>query len=49
MMDGNIATLYRVIPIEDRNGLLVVATADPTNINALDNLERLLDRPVGPC
>lgn len=27
---------------------LVVATADPTNINNLDNLSRLLDRPVEP-
>ncbi len=49
MMDGNIAMLYRVIPIEERNGALVVATADPTNINALDNLGRLLDRPVEPA
>ncbi len=49
MMDGNIAMLYRVIPIEERNGVLVVATADPTNINALDNLGRLLDRPVEPA
>jgi type IV pilus assembly protein PilB len=49
MMDGGIAMLYRVIPIEERNGVLVVATADPTNINALDNLGRLLDRPVEPA
>ncbi len=49
MVDGNIAMLYRVIPIEERNGVLVVATADPTNINALDNLGRLLDRPVEPA
>jgi type II secretory ATPase GspE/PulE/Tfp pilus assembly ATPase PilB-like protein len=27
---------------------LIVATADPTNINTLDNLGRLLDRPVEP-
>ena len=49
LVDGNIAMLYRVIPIEERNGALVVATADPTNINALDNLGRLLDRPVEPA
>ena len=28
--------------------MLVVATADPTNINNLDNLSRLIDRPVEP-
>ena len=49
MVDGSIAMLYRVIPIEERHGVLVVATADPTNINALDNLGRLLDRPVEPA
>ena len=48
MIDGSIATLYRVIPIEEDGKTLVIATADPTNINSLDNLERLLDRPVRP-
>jgi len=46
---GEIATVYRVVPIEERGAVLVVATADPTNINALDNLARLLDRPVEPA
>jgi type IV pilus assembly protein PilB len=48
MVDGSIATLYRVVPVEERNGVLMVATADPTNINTLDNLSRLLDRQVDP-
>jgi type IV pilus assembly protein PilB len=48
MVDGSIATLYRIVPVEERNGVLMVATADPTNINTLDNLSRLLDRPVDP-
>ena len=48
MIDGGIATLYRVVPIEEEGGTLVIATADPTNINNLDNLERLLERPVRP-
>ncbi len=48
LMDGAIATLYRVLPIEERGDTLMVATADPTNINTLDNLARLLDRPVEP-
>jgi len=48
LVDGSIATLYRVVPVEERDGVLMVATADPTNINTLDNLARLLDRPVEP-
>ena len=48
LVDGSIATLYRVVPVEERGNTLVVATADPTNINTLDNLARLLDRPVEP-
>jgi len=48
LVDGSIATLYRVVPVEERGNALVVATADPTNINTLDNLARLLDRPVEP-
>lgn len=48
LVDGGIATLYRAIPVEERGRTLVVATADPTNINNLDNLSRLLDRPVEP-
>jgi type IV pilus assembly protein PilB len=49
LMEGSIATLYRVIPLEERGTTLVVATSDPTNINTLDNLSRLLDRPVEPA
>ncbi len=49
MVDGSIATLYRVVPIEERGDTLIVATSDPTNINTLDNLSRLLDRPVEPA
>jgi len=48
LVDGSIATLYRVVPVEERGETLIVATADPTNINTLDNLGRLLDRPVEP-
>ena len=48
IVDGSIATLYRVVPVEERDGVLLVATSDPTNINTLDNLSRLLDRPVEP-
>jgi len=48
LVDVRIAQVYRVIPIEEDGDVLRVATADPTNINALDNLSRLLDRPVEP-
>jgi len=48
LVEGNIATLYRVIPVAEEGPTLVIATADPTNINNLDNLQRLLDRPVTP-
>lgn len=48
LIDGSIATLYRVIPIEERANKLIIATADPTNINNLDNISRLIDRPVEP-
>ncbi len=47
-IEVGVAQLYRVIPIAEENGTLVVATADPTNINQLDNLEKLLDRPIEP-
>jgi type II secretory ATPase GspE/PulE/Tfp pilus assembly ATPase PilB-like protein len=43
---GNIATLYRVIPIEEKGPVLVVATADPTNMDFLDNIQRLIERPL---
>lgn len=48
MVDTGVAQLYRVIPIDEQGNKLIIATADPTNISQLDNLERLLDRPVEP-
>lgn len=48
LVDGGIATLYRIVPIAEEGDTLVVATADPTNMMNLDNLQRLLDRPVQP-
>ncbi len=48
LIDGSVATLYRVIPIEERGDVLVVATSDPTNINNFDNIARLIERPVEP-
>lgn len=48
LVDVGVAKLYRVIPIEERGDTLIVATADPTNINNLDNLARLVERPIEP-
>lgn len=48
LLDVRIAQVYRVIPVEEEGPLLKIATADPTNINALDNLSRLLEREIEP-
>lgn len=49
LVEVSIAQLYRVIPIGEEGPKLLLAMADPTNITHLDNLERLLERPVEPC
>ncbi len=48
IMDGSIATLYKVVPVEVRGDKVIIATSDPTNVNNLDNIARLLDRSVEP-
>ncbi len=48
LVDVRIAQLYRVIPIDEEGGLLMIATADPTDTHLLENLERLIERPVKP-
>ncbi|MGC8737108.1 MAG: GspE/PulE family protein [Candidatus Hydrogenedens sp.] len=48
IMDGSIATLYKVVPVEVRGDKVIIATSDPTNVNNLDNISRLLDRPIEP-
>ena len=48
LIDPSVATLYKVVPIGEEGTTLLVATADPTNVTHLDNLERLLDRPITP-
>jgi len=48
LVEPNIATLYRIIPIGEAGDRLIIATADPTNFTALENVERLLERPVEP-
>jgi len=44
----NVALIYRIVPVRTDNGALCVATADPTDIDTLDNLERLLETPIRP-
>ena len=46
LVSGEIATMYRVVPVEERGSTLVLATSDPTNLNTMDNLSRLLDRTI---
>jgi len=48
LVDIEIARVYRVIPVSEEGDRLVLAMADPTNIGALDNLTRLLDRQIEP-
>jgi type II secretory ATPase GspE/PulE/Tfp pilus assembly ATPase PilB-like protein len=46
LIEPNIATLYRVIPLSEDHDVLELAMADPTNVDNIDNLERLLERPI---
>lgn len=48
MVPGGIAVLYKVVPVAEEGPALVVATADPTNMDRMDDLQRLLDRPIQP-
>jgi len=43
---GNVATMYRVIPIEEKGDVLVIASADPTDVDKVDGVQRLLERNV---
>lgn len=37
------------VPLEDRDGLLVIAVSDPTDLKTLDLLDRLLGRELAIC
>ncbi len=39
----SIAQVYRIVPVRSSNGVLTVALADPTHLEALDDLRFLLD------
>ncbi len=45
-VDGRVARFFRVVPVGEENEALVLAMDDPTNISILQNLEKLLKRPV---
>lgn len=48
LVEPDIATLYRVIPIGEDHGRILLAMEDPNNLNKLDNLERLLGASIDP-
>lgn len=43
------ARRFRAIILSENNGLLLIGMADPTDIYALDTLERILQQPVEPA
>ncbi len=46
MVPETMASLYKVVPISHRGGVLTVAMAEPQNLAALDDLRNLLDVEV---
>jgi len=46
LVSRSVAENYKIMPLAEENGELLVAMADPFNINALEDLKFLLDRPV---
>jgi hypothetical protein len=48
LIEADVVMLYRVVPIEERGDALVVATSTPESKLNLDNVSRLIGRPVAP-
>jgi len=46
LVSPSVAENYKIMPLAEEDGALLVAMADPFNVNALDDLKFLLDRPV---
>ncbi len=46
MVPETMASLYKIVPIDFRGGVLTVAMAEPENLAALDDLRNLLDVEV---
>lgn len=45
----SIATQYRVVPVKETNGELILAMEDPLNFIALENVKKLTKLKVVPC
>lgn len=43
------ARRFRAIALSEQNGVLLVGMADPTDIHALDTIERILQQPIEPA
>lgn len=43
------ARRFRAIALSEQNGILLLGMADPTDIHALDTLERILQQPIEPA
>lgn len=48
MVPLNVALIYRIVPVRKEGEALCVAMEDPTDVERLDNLERLLDGLIRP-
>jgi type II secretory ATPase GspE/PulE/Tfp pilus assembly ATPase PilB-like protein len=48
MVPLNVALIYRIVPVRKEGEALCVAMEDPTDVERLDNLERLLDVIIRP-
>ncbi|MBI5093202.1 MAG: Flp pilus assembly complex ATPase component TadA [Candidatus Hydrogenedentes bacterium] len=45
-VSSDVARFYNIIPVREKDGVLIVAMADPLNIGLLDDLSQILGRPV---
>lgn len=46
LLESRLARFYRVIPLEETEEELVVATDDPANLNVRQSISRVVGRPV---
>ena len=46
LLPENQARRFRAIPLEDRNGVLLVGMADPTDLSAFDEIARIVKRSI---
>ncbi|MDP4093447.1 MAG: spore germination protein GerPC [Bacillota bacterium] len=44
-----VARKYNLIPVEERDGRLVIAMSDPLNVYAIDDIHFITKKPVQPC